>query len=132
MAGAGVAVGRDGGGHSLLRGDMVRSGAVSAPAFTGGPWQRKDDYDGWLTIIGNVDGESFSDGTTSYTYDFIANCGDEYGEPAKPENVRLILAAPELCAALERLLDQRKAGFFTEYAWEAARAALARAKGDRA
>jgi hypothetical protein len=35
------------------------------------------------------------DGTTSHTYDFIANCEDEYGEPASPANVRLILAAPD-------------------------------------
>jgi hypothetical protein len=72
-------------------------------SFTAGPWQRRDDYDGALTIIGNVDGESFSDGTTSYSYDFIANCEDDYGEPTSPANVRLILAAPELYKALLEL-----------------------------
>jgi hypothetical protein len=45
-------------------------------------------------------------------------------------DARLIAAAPELYEALERLLDQRKAGFFTEYVWEAARAALAKARGE--
>jgi hypothetical protein len=78
------------------------TGAIPSAKHTSGPWQRKNDYDGFLTIIGNVDGESFSDGTTSYSYDFIANCEDEYGEPASAANVRLILAAPELYSELER------------------------------
>jgi hypothetical protein len=133
----------DAGGRGLLCGDLVRGGEVSAPAFTSGPWQRRDDYGGWLTIIGNVDGESFSDGTTSYTYDFIANCEDEYGEPAKPENVRLILAAPELYETLDGFVEARDrylesdcdshaehmAANRLDEAHEAARAALAKARG---
>lgn len=81
---------------------------MSAPQFTSGPWQRMNDYDGALTIIGNVDGESFSDGTTSHSYDFIANLEDKYGEATSAANQRLILAAPELfngCNALLGILQ---------------------------
>jgi hypothetical protein len=73
---------------------------MSAPQFTPGPWQSKHDYtvEGATTIIANVDGESFSDGTTTHTYDFIATCEDEYGErlPNAQANARLICAAPDL------------------------------------
>jgi hypothetical protein len=74
--------------------------AAAEPSFTPGPWQRKNDYDGRYTIIGNVDGDTDPGGSTIYSYDFIANCEDDYGEPASPANVRLILAAPDLYKAL--------------------------------
>jgi hypothetical protein len=72
-------------------------------AHTSGPWQRKSDYEPTV-IIGNVDGEIHPDGSSSYTYDFIANLEDEYGgsPPNAYANAALILAAPEL---LERLED---------------------------
>jgi hypothetical protein len=71
--------------------------------ITPGPWQRKDDYGGYNVIIGNVDGESFSDGTQTYSYDFIANCEDEFGEQTSPANSRLVLAAPDMLTALKKI-----------------------------
>lgn len=80
---------------------------MSAPQFTPGPWQSKHDYtiEGATTIIANVDGELFSDGTTSHTFDFICTCEDEFGErlPNAQANARLIRAAPELYAALNMI-----------------------------
>lgn len=74
---------------------------------TSGPWQSRDDYttDGFVTIIGNIDGEILHDGP-SYTYDVICVCEDEYGErlPNVAANVRLIAAAPDLLEALKLCL----------------------------
>ncbi len=75
---------------------------------TSGPWQSRDDYttDGFVTIIGNIDGEILHDGP-SYTYDVICVCEDEYGErlPNVAANVRLIAAAPDLLEALKLCLS---------------------------
>jgi len=74
---------------------------------TSGPWQSRDDYttDGFVTIIGNIDGEILHDGP-SYTYDVICVCEDEYGErlPNVAANVRLIAAAPDTLKALQSAL----------------------------
>lgn len=71
---------------------------------TSGPWQSRDDYttDGFVTIIGNIDGEILHDGP-SYTYDVICVCEDEYGErlPNVAANARLIASAPDLLEALQ-------------------------------
>ena len=79
---------------------------------TSGPWQSRDDYttDGFVTIIGNIDGEILHDGP-SYTYDVICVCEDEYGErlPNVAANVRLIAAAPELLEALQGLANALEA-----------------------
>ena len=76
---------------------------------TPGPWQQRDDMtsEGWVTIIGNVDGEIDADGCTFHSYDVIAVCEDEYGErlPNVSANARLIAAAPELLEALEDTLS---------------------------
>lgn len=69
--------------------------------FTPAPWQARDDYtrDGSLTIIGDIDGEYFTDSPSpSMSYEFVASLEDEYGETHErtAANRRLILAAPEL------------------------------------
>jgi hypothetical protein len=46
-------------------------------------------------------------------------------------DANLIAAAPELYEALELIVEQREA-FFTEHAWKAAEAALAKARGESA
>ena len=78
---------------------------------TSGPWQSRDDYttDGFVTIIGNIDGEILHDGP-SYTYDVICVCEDEYGErlPNVAANVRLIAAAPDLLEAVIQYRDDLK------------------------
>lgn len=109
---------------------------------TSGPWQSRDDYttDGFVTIIGNIDGEILHDGP-SYTYDVICVCEDEYGErlPNVAANVRLIAAAPDLLEALHGLNDilgTAESNASGTPQWEfvsskinAARAAIAKANG---
>jgi hypothetical protein len=78
---------------------------------TSGQWQSRDDYttDGFVTIIGNIDGEILHDGP-SYTYDVICVCEDEYGErlPNVAANVRLIASAPDLLEAVIQYRDDLK------------------------
>ena len=115
-------------------------------AHTPGPWQAKHDYtkEGACTIIANVDGETFSDGTTSHSYDFICTCEDEFGEYTEnaEANARLIAAAPELFEALAELRDWAQAtgphgtcgqplGCITCGFVEMADAALAKARGEQ-
>lgn len=58
------------------------------------PWQYRDDYtnEGFVTIIGNVDGE-YVDGQAHCTYDVVCRCEDEFGErlPNVAANVRAIV-----------------------------------------
>lgn len=51
---------------------------MSEHKHTPGPWQVKHDFDteGRTTILGNVDGEII-DGTTHYSFDFVARTLDE-------------------------------------------------------
>ena len=112
---------------------LLPSDGIPRASFTSGPWQRRDEYDGALTIIGNVDADGHPDGTFTYSYDFIANCEDEYGEPASAANVRLILAAPDLYDALETCLAALNPhivhNISAGIAREQAEAALAKARG---
>lgn len=112
--------------------------------FTAGPWQRKSDYEPTI-IIGNVDGETHPDGSSSYSYDFIANLEDEYGgsPPNAYANAALILAAPELYAALMAIHNmlwgrpdivnklRPLMGFAEEAISNQCAAALAKARGDQ-
>jgi hypothetical protein len=95
---------------------------------TEGPWQRMNGYDGYLTIIGNVDGETHPDGQETYSYDFICNCEDAYGEATSPANVKLILAAPELFAACYRAYQRIDGEVYPELI-EPLHAALVKALG---
>jgi len=92
---------------------------------TPGPWQQRDDQtsEGWVTIIGNVDGE-YVDGRAVCTYDVIARCEDEYGDRLSnvSANARLITAAPDLLALAQRmreaLADAREALHFHYTEWD--------------
>lgn len=102
---------------------------------TSGPWQSRDDYttDGFVTIIGNIDGEILHDGP-SYTYDVICVCEDEYGErlPNVAANVRLIAAAPDLLEAVIQYRDDLKrppTGDSIERRLAMVNAAIAKANG---
>ena len=99
--------------------------------FTPGPWQSHDDWStqGVITIIGNVDGEIHSDGTTSNSYDTICVCEDEFGErlPNVAANVRLIISAPELLTYLTLALGVIDASKIVWMGADKARAAIAKA-----
>jgi hypothetical protein len=51
--------------------------------------------------------------------------------PSVPEDARLIAAAPDLLEALEELLVQREGHYSTQTAWDKARAAIAKARGEK-
>lgn len=119
---------------------VPRVGHLEGDALTArhtpGPWQVLNDYDGRFTIIGNVDGEYFTDSPQPHmTYDFVCGLEDEYGEtsPNAAANLALLLAAPELLEALKALTSQwERSGFVSEKNFDEflnARAAIARAEG---
>ena len=80
---------------------------MSAPLFTPGPWQNMHDFSkkGFCTVLANVDGDTHADGYTTYSYDLICTCEDEYGEYTEraEANARLIKHAPDLYSNLGRI-----------------------------
>ena len=107
------------------------------------PWQVKHDWDaeGATTIVANVDGDTHADGSTSYTYDTIARCSDEFEEllPNAAANaariVHCVNTHDALVKALEGILKVRVQGWENIWAGsnrcqDIARAALALAKGE--
>jgi hypothetical protein len=109
--------------------------AMTEPKFTPGPWQTKHDYDreGRTTIIANVDGDTHADGSTTYSYDVIATCCDEFGEYLEnaEANARLIRGAPRLYAALEGAEEFLSESGFIGSTLDEVRAALAEARGEQ-
>lgn len=104
---------------------------MTTSKHTPGPWTIKNDYDERHIVIANIDGESFPDGTTSYTYDFVCDTyGGDY-ESASREvanaNARLIAAAPELLDALRNLVAVQPNLMANSAEIADARAALAKA-----
>ncbi|MEO9231524.1 MAG: hypothetical protein ABI216_21600 [Devosia sp.] len=80
-------------------------------AHTPGPWQLKNDYDGRTTVIANVDGETFADGTSSSSYDFVCDTYRDGDDDSRSmaiaiANARLIAAAPALLAALQSFIPE--------------------------
>lgn len=75
--------------------------------FTEGPWQVMNEYDGATIVIANVDGETFPDGTSTFSYDFVCDTDSDEGTAhSKAEaraNARLIAQAPAMLAELEKL-----------------------------
>lgn len=100
---------------------------------TPGPWSVKNDYDERHIVIANIDGESFPDGTTSYTYDFVCDTyGGDYESKSRAvanANARLIAAAPELLDALRNLVAVQPNLMANSAEIADARAAIAKAGG---
>jgi hypothetical protein len=129
--------------HPLIQAILETHGAPKQERFTAGPWQSKSDYTiaDATTIIANVDGDGHADGTTTYSYDFICTCEDEYGElaPNAQANARLIRTAPDLYEAamkaiglIEPLTGQGEDAIWrpANKAWEVLVEATRKARGD--
>lgn len=81
---------------------------------TAGPWQVMNEYDGANIVIANVDGETFSDGSSTFSYDFICDTLPDDGDGSRSReiakaNARLIAAAPEMLSAVKALLKLHEA-----------------------
>lgn len=111
-------------------------------AYTGGPWQSQHDFslEGELTIIGNVDGEII-DGHTHHHYKLVCEAYEHHTIEETRANVRLIVSAPEMLAALKALNQHARPANWNEegqrgepdfehaQAWRLLDAALAKAAG---
>jgi hypothetical protein len=95
--------------------------------WTPGPWEVDDAGDVHSKHLG-------------YAYSFVAiSTGEDYGgyygdnadvDLQKKANAHLIAAAPDLYEALENLLNDPGDDYIKTRHWDAARAALAKARGD--
>jgi hypothetical protein len=92
---------------------------------TPGPWTCKREYDGYAEVDGPLN-------SRGQWYDFAKVVTIVEGKESAEgrANLNLILAAPDLLAALRELVGQRDAHFHTASAWDAARAAIAKAEGE--
>jgi hypothetical protein len=96
---------------------------------TPGPWQVMNDYDGATIVVANVDGETFSDGTSTFSYDFVCDTYGDGDDDSRSKavaiaNARLIAAAPDMLAALKAMDAALCDGFGTQAARMAGRKAL--------
>lgn len=100
---------------------------------TPGPWQVMNDYNGATIVLANVDGETFPDGTSTFSYDFVCDTfPDDVGQVEREiakANARLIAAAPELLDALRNLVAVQPNLMANSAELADARAALAKAGG---
>lgn len=104
---------------------------------TPGPWQVMNEYDGATTVIANADGETFSDGTSTFSYDFVCDTLPDDGDGSRSReiavaNARLIAAAPDLLE-MAKWAESAIAPFSKEPAEKSGitrlRAAIAKAEG---
>lgn len=108
---------------------------------TPGPWQVMNEYDGATIVIANVDGETFPDGTSTFSYDFVCDTLPDDGDGSRSRviakaNARLIAAAPDMLLALKQaeygleLMARRQPGHVgLRQDLEAVRSAIAKATG---
>lgn len=91
---------------------------MSEQKHTSGPWQVMNEYDGANIVIANVDGETFSDGTSTFSFDFVCDTLPDDGDGSRsPEIaranaafiVRACNAHDDLVASLRDLLRLHEA-----------------------
>lgn len=85
--------------------DIMAKLFAPKPTFTPGPWQVMNEYDGATIVIANVDGETFSDGTSTFSYDFVCDTLPDDGDGSRSReiavaNARLIAAAPDMARTI--------------------------------
>lgn len=79
---------------------------MSEQKHTPGPWQVMNEYDGATIVIANVDGETFPDGTATFSYDFVCDTLPDDGDGSRSReiaiaNARLIAAAPDMMVEIK-------------------------------
>lgn len=78
------------------------------------PWQVMNEYDGATIVIANIDGETFADGTSTFSYDFVCDTLPDDADGSRSReiaiaNARLIAAAPDLLAFAKRVMADHRA-----------------------
>ena len=60
---------------------------------TPGPWQVMNEYDGATIVIANVDGETFTDGTSTFSYDVVCDTLPDDGDGSRSREIAIANAA---------------------------------------
>lgn len=92
--------------HPIMK-QALKPFAPKPVGATPGPWQIMNDYDGATIVIANLDGETFSDGSASYSHDFVCDTYGDGGDDSRSieiarANAKLIASLPAMRTALEQ------------------------------
>jgi hypothetical protein len=99
---------------------------MSETRWTPGPWEVVEIPE--PNMISEWEIQMAGYGLPFFPYVHI---GGYVKDPVMIANAHLIAAAPDMAEALDRIIKERRMGLTTPEAWDQARAALAKARGER-